>query len=235
MSIASAFAITAGFGPLIGDSSAPFALISSPFRNLGGIFPDVVVEEVHQDNLTITQHPVEVGAPVTDHAFMQPYMVDLHAMWSDSSAQSSGYVQEVYNALLALQASAKPFSVVTGKRSYSNMLLRTLGIRTDDATEWALDCHASCQQIIITSTQTTSSSGGPSDGTQVVTNYDNSNNQPTAYSQPAGAGASGTGVPGIAPDENGFISVNNYPTNWGTTQLSPAPAGAPTVSSVTGG
>ena len=64
--------LPATFGPLIGDAGAPpYALISPtvPFRNIGGIFPDVTTEEIHRDELQITQHPVETGAPVTDHCF----------------------------------------------------------------------------------------------------------------------------------------------------------------------
>ncbi len=39
--------------------------------------PDVVVEEVHRDALAITQHPVEQGASITDHAYRLPAVVEV--------------------------------------------------------------------------------------------------------------------------------------------------------------
>ena len=49
-----------------------YALISSPVRSIGTVIPDVVIEEAHRDELIITQHPVEKGATITDHAFARP-------------------------------------------------------------------------------------------------------------------------------------------------------------------
>lgn len=41
-------------------------------RQLAGFIPDVVVEERHIDDLEITQHPVERGANISDHAYKRP-------------------------------------------------------------------------------------------------------------------------------------------------------------------
>src|SRR5260363_358530 len=41
-------------------------------RSIGEIVPNVVIEEVHQDALTITEHPVEQGAAIADHAYVRP-------------------------------------------------------------------------------------------------------------------------------------------------------------------
>lgn len=233
MSGLSAIAGIAGaFGPLIGDSASPYALISTPFRNIGGIFPDVTVEEQHDDEMQITQHPVEVGTPVTDHAFMQPVTVAIHAFWSNSSAQSEGYVQKVYDELQALQKSAQTFNVVTGKRSYINMLIRSLGVRTSAEMEFALEVNALCQQITITSAQSsgsgapTTTGDPPSDGTNIVGTTNNGQFDTSgSYSMPA------VGV--VSPDTNGSLNVGNYPSDWGTQQLAPAPSNAPTVGSIT--
>lgn len=203
----------AGFGPIIGDSAAPYAMISSPNRNIGGIMPDVVVEEVHHDELMITQHPVEIGAPSADHAFMQPVGVEIHAMWSDSSAQSEGYVQQVYDQLQALQQSAQPFSVTTGKRGYSKMLIRSLVVLTDVAREFALDVRAFCQNIIITNS---GSGGGSATGDSMPTD-----GQQTVAS--------------VNPDINGNTYFNTSTISGGLVQMLPAPSSAPTVASVTGG
>ena len=41
-------------------------------RKIGLIVPSVVVSEKHSDTLEITEHPVEIGAAVADHAYKRP-------------------------------------------------------------------------------------------------------------------------------------------------------------------
>lgn len=129
----------------------------SPQRMIETIIMDVTVEEAGIDELTITQHPVETNASITDHAYKNPATLTIRAGSSNSGEQSGGdegYVTALYARLLALQVSRVPFDVVTGKRRYSNMLFRSLGVTTDQASEAALMLSASFQEIIIVSTQT---------------------------------------------------------------------------------
>lgn len=127
-------------------------------RNLGGVTFDVVLEESHEDCLEITEHPVEHGASVNDHAYLKPATVTIRAGVSDSSPAGSGdgYSRDVYDKLRQLQATREPFSIVTGKRLYENMLLETLTILTDQTTEHALIVSAACRQVIIVHTQVVS-------------------------------------------------------------------------------
>ena len=139
---------------LFGELS--YALILPGGRSIASIVPDVVFEEGHRDELIITQHPVESGTAITDHAFKRPQELDMRCGWSDSAAGYAGHTREVYAALRRLQDSRRPFSVSTGKRLYRNMLLRSLVVITDPNSENALMVIASFQQIIIVSTQQTS-------------------------------------------------------------------------------
>lgn len=50
-------------------------------NSLTGYIP--VIEE-HRDELTITEHPVEQGAAITDHAFKMPSLLTLRIGWSTS-------------------------------------------------------------------------------------------------------------------------------------------------------
>jgi len=134
-----------------------FALITVGTRSIGMIIPDVVVQEAHRDDLIITDHPVETGAAISDHAFKRPSEIEMHCGWSDATAGTSGYVQEVYQSLLALQAAREPFDVTTGKRSYSNMLLSSIALTTDQKTENALMVTARLREVLIVSTQMTQS------------------------------------------------------------------------------
>jgi len=91
-----------------------YALITSPIRSIGGIIPNVTIEEVGTDVLRVSDHPVEVGAAISDHSFKMPVELVMRVGWSDSSGAYEGYSAAIYSALLQLQASREPFSVSTG-------------------------------------------------------------------------------------------------------------------------
>lgn len=142
-------------------------------RKLGAIIPNVVVEEVHTDTLTITDHPVEQGAPITDHAFKNPAELSMRIGWSSSSlaldsvvssvvdsvkagkltAPKIKTVRDLYEDLLKLQASRKPFDVSTGKRLYKDMLIKSISTTTDASTENALVVSVVLRQVIIVQTK----------------------------------------------------------------------------------
>lgn len=126
-------------------------------RNLGGIQFDVTLDESHEDGLEITEHPVEHGANINDHAYLKPASVAIRAGVSDAGPDGGdGHSREVYEKLRQLQASREPFSIVTGKRLYENMLLETLTVVTDANTEHALIVSAACRQVIIVHTRVAS-------------------------------------------------------------------------------
>jgi hypothetical protein len=107
-----------------------------PQRGLGPITAQVTIEEHHLDDLTITKHPVELGAQITDHSYKEPAEVVIRCAWSNSGINGlisniasvvdlieggnqgiANYIQQVYAQLLALQESRIPFDIVTGKRA----------------------------------------------------------------------------------------------------------------------
>ncbi|SAL25676.1 phage baseplate protein [Caballeronia telluris] len=51
--------------------------------------PDATLEEVHNDELEVTEHPVEQGTVIADHAFVRPAEVIITAAWSNSPNQTS--------------------------------------------------------------------------------------------------------------------------------------------------
>lgn len=158
---------------LLGELS--YALIQSSARAIGQIYADVTVEESHRDESVITRHPVEGGATIGDHAFDLPPIVEIRGGFSNSTAGYVGYVQEQYQALLALKASKQPFDLYTGKRRYQDMLIAGISVVTDPRTEFVLMFTVVCQHITIVSTQTSSSPGSQADpaSTGGVTNGGN--------------------------------------------------------------
>lgn len=142
--------------------SAIFRLQS---RKIGIFVPDVVVSEKHVDTLEITEHPVETGAPINDHAYKRASEVTIECGFAgggsildfvDVSGIGLGIglsPKEVYQQLLELQTARVPFDVVTGKRTYSNMLIRAIEVTTERATENVLSCVLTLREALITQTQ----------------------------------------------------------------------------------
>lgn len=141
-------------------------LFQQQTRKIGLIVPSVVISEKHSDTLEITEHPVEVGAAISDHAYRRPSEVVMQVGFAGggslldlldttSFGLSAGLSpREVYQNLLDLQNSRVPFDVVTGKRLYSNMLIRAMEVTTERSTENVLSAVLTLREVIITSTST---------------------------------------------------------------------------------
>lgn len=128
---------------------------AGPTCRIGTIIPEIVVEEDYNDDLRITDHPVEQGAAITDHSYKEPARLKMTAAWSPglSTIFNAQYVNDVYDRLLILQNSRVPFSVQAGRRYYTNMLMRSLNTKRDQKTNNILLVQAFCRQIIIVNTQ----------------------------------------------------------------------------------
>lgn len=160
---------------LLASVSGSIAISSSALRYLvpsqstiGGIAVQTTIEEEYDDELDITDNPVQVGSDLTDHSFKRPMECVLRCGWSNSSLDAiasavagvfsggsmsaSSYVAGVYAQLLQLQESRQPLRVSTGLRNYNNMLIRALRVRRDQETSQVLMVEASLKQVIIADT-----------------------------------------------------------------------------------
>ncbi|EHP5951335.1 hypothetical protein KMY31_003685 [Escherichia coli] len=134
-------------------------------RKIGIFVPDVVVSEKHVDALEITEHPVEFGAAINDHAYKRASEVTMECGFAGGGSvldlvnlSSIGLrvgesPREIYQQLLDLQKSQVPFDVVTGKRTYSNMLIRAIEATTDRTSENVLSCVLTLREVIMSDTQ----------------------------------------------------------------------------------
>lgn len=142
----------------------------APKGRIGDIEIAATLEEIYTDTLQVTEHPVEVGAAITDHAYMRPKEVVIKCGWTNSTLDEllsavgelfgdessvSDYVTSVYENLRVLQSSREPFDIVTTKRQYSNMVMVSLQVTTDQQTSNVLMVTATCRQIFIVETQAT--------------------------------------------------------------------------------
>lgn len=132
------------------NPDGPQAVHIIPKRAIGPLTLYVVIEEAATDKLEITQHPVERGAAITDHAFKQPSTLSIRALFKSEA----GPVAEVYRKILDLQESRIPFDVVTGKRVYKNMLMVSLSESTDSQTPFVLAVSIEMQEVRLVSIET---------------------------------------------------------------------------------
>ncbi|EPE4190841.1 phage baseplate protein [Yersinia enterocolitica] len=141
------------------------ALFRQQTRKIGLLVPSVIISEKHQDALEITEHPVEVGAAVNDHAYKRAAEVTMEVGFAgggslldfvDTSTIGLSLgksPEEVYQELRDLQESREPFDVITGKRKYSNMLIRGIEVTTDKTSENVLMCVLTLREVIMSQTE----------------------------------------------------------------------------------
>ncbi|CND33900.1 phage baseplate protein [Yersinia enterocolitica] len=140
------------------------AIFRQQTRKIGVLVPSVIIAEKHQDALEITEHPVEVGAAVNDHAYKRAAEVTMEVGFAgggslldfvDTSTIGLSLgksPEEVYQELRDLQESRQPFDVITGKRKYSNMLIRGIEVTTDKTSENVLMCVLTLREVIMSQT-----------------------------------------------------------------------------------
>lgn len=171
-------------------------------RSIGGIIAEVTIQESGHDDLTVTEHPVERGAPISDHAFKRPATVSIRAGWSATKAGNlSGDENSngMYSLLLSWQMAMEPFDLFTGKRAYREMLIASIVVDTDSHSEFALMATITCQQVIRVNVQTeqssvSSSPEAHSDPPKTSPRQDTGNKPPTPFAQSDRHEGSGVGA-----------------------------------------
>lgn len=122
-----------------------------PKRHIGDLSADVTIEEVSNDELAITQHPVEKSADITDHAYSLPARLQVRVGYAPNGGKD---LQTIYDQYLVLKNARTLLEVQTGKRLYENMLIRSITLVTDAETENALFLAMELQEVILVETQT---------------------------------------------------------------------------------
>lgn len=152
------------------------AILVRPKRSIGSFSAQVTISEDHVDEMEITDQPVEQGAAISDHAFKRPSEVTIEAIWSNSptgqgflssvagsvsgtiggvqsilTGNSQDQIRDIYDKLLALQASRELSDVFTGKRVYKNMLISSMRVKTDKQNENILRVICHLREVLIVS------------------------------------------------------------------------------------
>lgn len=131
---------------------------------------DAVIRTEHQQRIEKTQHPIQTGANVSDHAFIMPARVVLEIGMSDAmdsftpgqwTGDSSKSVN-TYQTLKSIAAARQPLTVTTRLNVYTNMLLTDISAPDTADTRFALRASVVFEELL-TGTVTSQQVSGRSD------------------------------------------------------------------------
>lgn len=149
--------------------------------NIGGYFFDAILREEHSTALRITEHPVQSGSNISDHAYQLPAQIMMEIGVSDvmssfTSGQFTGGESKSVNAyknLLQLQKDRTPFDIVTRLNSYSNMLVEHIMAPDDHRLSTSLRALVIFKQVILASVASTTVTDSSAEQTTNSTNKGN--------------------------------------------------------------
>lgn len=166
--------------------SQPVTFFSTAKRYIDDIELQVVISENTNDTLTITKQPVQQGASISDHAYKEPTTLSMTIYFRDNPLQS---LSAIYQEFLDLQEAREPFSVVTPKRVYDNMMLAVIINNTDKSTENCISLTLTLQEVIIVSVTTASVPRTRQSKAQSTTATSNKGKRSALFSLKQGIGA----------------------------------------------
>ena len=125
--------------------------------NIGGFFFDAFLRIDHSSKLTITKHPVQTGAAITDHAFMEPAELTMEVGMSDVSASlvsgqfTTGWSRSTsaFQVLQELQKLRIPIQVTTRFKTYQNMLIESISVPDDYKTLYGMRAQITMREILV--------------------------------------------------------------------------------------
>lgn len=137
--------------------------------NIGGWFFDAFFKMTHTSRLTITDQPVQTGAALTDHAFLQPRELTMEIGMSDVATSyvpgqfSDGWSRSVtaYQVLKDLQSMRVPIQLLTRLGLYENMLIEVLSVPDDYTTRYGLRATVTFREILVAQVSTVKISARP--------------------------------------------------------------------------
>lgn len=135
----------------------------SEMQDFGGIdveygyFFDAFVNESHTGSVRITEHPVQSGANISDHAYNLPDKLTIQILVSDSMScvvtnqfsETSTKSVSAYKILRLLKEKRMPLSVRTRLHNYTDMLIETMTVDDDYKSASSLRCTVMLRQIIM--------------------------------------------------------------------------------------
>ena len=130
--------------------------------NIAGYFFDGFLQVDHSRSLHITSNPVETGASVVDHAYLEPATVTMKVMMSDvHESIIPGQFSELtfrhtsaWAVLKQIQESRIPVDIFTKLGYYKNMLIKTISANDTKETFRALQATVTLVEIPVARVKT---------------------------------------------------------------------------------
>ena len=128
-------------------------MINTMFQtSMGDFVFDAVFSTEHHANLVVTEHPVQSGASIADHAYMEPDEISLEIGMSDTGGE--GRSVRMYQMLKQLMMRREPMRVVTRFENYENMLIMSMSAPDNYETMHAFKASLVIKQVKIVSVAT---------------------------------------------------------------------------------
>ncbi|MFN3833380.1 MAG: phage baseplate protein [Allorhizobium sp.] len=111
---------------------------------IGPVPIDCIISEKLESTLDITEIPIENGSRVSDHAVVMPKKVTLDLATGNAAA--------TYAALERFQESRVPFTMVTGLKVFTSMLVKRISAERDATFSKILKATVDLQEVILVGT-----------------------------------------------------------------------------------
>lgn len=117
---------------------------------------EVASEETHEQTVTWTSHPMEVGVNVSDHATVEQARYNFSGIISNTPINSDfespqllgpDRVQEADEKLLAMLRARQPVTIVTGLRVYPSLGIESYTVTRTPQTGQALFFSLGCVEV----------------------------------------------------------------------------------------
>ena len=190
-------------------------------KTLGGIQLDAVIRETHNDEISLTRNPVELGANISDHAIVEPKKLNIIAEVTDTPLGSAvlGEIVDLttglfgtststnitrsnaaYNAMVKLAEAREPIDVQTKLKLYSNMIITRINTSQDANSSRIVNMIIDLEEILITESE-------------IVTLTSAQLQEGSAREQGTSADKKGRQEP-VTPDESTNTSVLKSIIDW---------------------
>lgn len=143
--------------PQWGSSGADVNQLVLIKTNIGGFFFDAVLREDHTETVKVTEHPVQTGANISDHAYNMPARLTMEVGMSDAmdsivAGQFTGWgtkSKSAYQMLKQLKEARLPLKVLTRLNLYENMIIEEINAPDDVKTQRGLRCTVTMREIFV--------------------------------------------------------------------------------------
>lgn len=99
---------------------------------LGNFFFDAVFSAQHRLAVTVTKHPVQDGASISDHAYKEPDEITLDIGMTDAMSDATkGHSVNAYKTLCAMMELRQPVKLVTRLKTYTDMVITSISAPDD--------------------------------------------------------------------------------------------------------